>query len=753
MSFKTIFPALLLLALGSCQAKSPQTASKSVLPSKPLISGRGQERVVGNMLKSALETYHYRGIKIDDDVSHKAFDEYLKKVDYSKQFLMAEDIQQLRQYRSLMDDQMTSGDHKLVELSMALYEKRAKQAEKLRQKIFKKQFVFTRDESLELDPKKREYAKTSADWEDYWRKLYKHTVLLRYLSMLDEQKGPETPEDKDKKAKGQAKKKDKGKTLSDKEMRTKAHTTVAEKYSDFFRRRLKDERADYLEKFYNSISGVFDPHTSYLPPKRKEDFDIDISGQLEGIGAVLQENGPYIKVMRIVPGGAAWRQKDLEVDDIILMVGEGKGDPVDLVDMRVDDAVRYIRGKKGTEVRLTVKKADGTRKVIPIVRDVIQMEAAFAKSSVLKHQDLKAKIGYIQLPKFYRDFNDPKRNCSRDVKIEIERLNKHKVDGIILDLRNNGGGALSDAQEISGLFISSGPIVQTKNYAQQIEVLSDDDGKISYDKPLIVMTNRFSASASEILAGALQDYQRAIIVGGEHTHGKGTVQAVIPLNTGIMGQLLGRKMGALKVTIQKFYRISGISTQYLGITPDIVIPDSLAYVGNREKDLEYSLPGGSVKKRTYKKWGRHPYRLKELQKQSAQRANQNPRFQKLRRSLSYLKARNEDTVVSLSLKKVIAEEEENEKMSRSLRQEEKSQKIAVSRFKESIERHEKIAKMDKARWQKDFAQKREEWVSGIQRDPEIEEAIFIMGDMLGQLQGKKLLTTKATKTTRVAPAK
>ncbi len=699
--------------------------------SKALISGRGQERVIGNMLKNALETYHYRGKKIDDQASREAFREYLKKIDYSKQFLMVEDIKQLEQYRLQMDDQMTSGDHKLVELSLSVYQKRVQDAEELRQKIFKKQFQFVRDEKLELSPKKRDFAKDRAAWEEYWRKLYKHTVLIRYLSMLDEQK--EAPKEE----KGEKK----SKKLTDKEMRDKAHTTVAEKYRDLFRRLLKNDRDDQLEKFYNSIAGVFDPHTAYLPPNRKEDFDIDISGQLEGIGAVLQENGSYIKVMRIVPGGAAWRQKELEVDDIILMVGEGKGDPVDLVDMKVDDAVRYIRGKKGTEVRLTVKKADGTRKVIPIIRDVIRIEAAFAKSSVLKYQGLPGKIGYIHLPKFYRDFNDPSRNCSRDVKIEVERLKKYNVDGIILDLRNNGGGALSDAQEISGLFLTSGPIVQTKNYADQIEVLSDDDGKISFSKPLIVMTNRFSASASEILAGALQDHRRAIIVGGEYTHGKGTVQAVIPLNAGIMGQLMGNKMGALKVTIQKFYRINGISTQYLGITPDIIIPDSLAYVENREKDLEYGLPGGSIKKQTYKKWDKHAYDIKDLQKKSANRITQNPRFQKLKRLVSYLKERNEDTVANLNLKKVIAQEKNNEKISQSLKQDEKNEKITVSRFRESIERHEKIAKTDKVRWQKDFKQKREDWVNGIQQDPEIEEAIFIMGDMLNQMKGKKLVNS------------
>ncbi len=720
---------LFIFLLGSLPIWSEPLRSSSSLSET---SKRSHERVIGNILRNSLETYHYRGMKIDDKVSQKAFDEYLKKIDYGKQFLLKSDVKKLEKYRLQMDDQMISGNHKLLSLTISVFEERVKEAEELRQKIFKNQFKFTQYENLELDPKKRGFPKSKVQWKEHWRKLYKHAVLNRYLSMLEAQE-----EDK-KNVKKEKKKKKKEKILTDKEMREKAHAAIAKKYKDLFRRFLKDDRTDYLEKFFNSIANVFDPHTSYLPPKRKEDFDIDISGQLEGIGAVLQEDGAYIKVVRVVPGGAAWRQKELEVDDTILMVAEGDGEPVDLVDMRVDDAVRYIRGKKGTEVRLTVKRADGTRKVIPIIRDVVRMEASFAKSSVIQHKDLGTKVGYVHLPKFYRDFDDPSKNCSRDVKIEVERLKKYNVGGIILDLRNNGGGALPDAREISGLFVDSGPIVQTKNYTSQIEVLRDSDGEITYGGPLIVMTNRFSASASEILAGALQDYKRAVIVGGEFTHGKGTVQAVIPLNAGIMRQLFGDKMGALKVTIQKFYRINGISTQYKGITPDIIIPDSLGYAENREKDLDYSLPWDTVKKKKYKKWTKHKYKMSALKRRSSLRVSKNSRFQKVKKSVNYLIERRNDTVASLNLKKVRDEDKKNKEVSQSLKLEGKNEKILVKRFEESVKRHEKIAKTDEKRWRKDFKQKQKDWVDGIRQDPGIEEALFIMEDMIRQVKGQKL---------------
>ena len=504
---------------------------------------------------------------------------------------------------------------------------------------------------------------------------------------------------------------------------------------------MKDERADYMEKFFNAVTSVYDPHTVYFPPKRKEDFDIDISGQLEGIGAVLQEDGAYIKVVRIVPGGAAWRQKDLEVDDIILSAAEGDEEPVDLVNMRVDDAVRYIRGKKGTIVKLTVKKVDGTRKVIPIERDVVQIEASYAKASVLKHKELNIRVGYIHVPKFYRDFKDSSRSCTADVLMELKRLKKLDIQGVILDLRNNGGGALKDAEEMSGLFIKEGPIVQIKGQGE-IDVLKDTNTNITYDGPLIVMVNRFSASASEILAGAMQDYKRAVIVGGEHTHGKGTVQAILDFNSTPLMNFLNKDLGGLKITVQKFYRITGASTQFKGVTPDIILPDPMAYADNREQDLDYAIPWDQVDAQEYKEWDKFSYGLPLLKKRSEKRVSKSERFNRIKESIEYLTKKKDETKVSLNLKEVLAEDEKNKKVTDRLKEKEESKDLVVLDFEKSLMAHEKINPGEEVRWKEDFEQRKKDWVKSLVEDPMIEETMFIMDDMIRQVQGKKLSMVK-----------
>ena len=444
----------------------------------------GRNKLLGSQIKNALETYHYAKLSIDDTLSQKAFDQFLTKVDFGKQFLLQKDVNELSKFQFDMDDQMVSGDHKLLIKTMNILAERIKTIDQFKDQVFKEKFHFNKKEKLELDPEKRKFNETVKELKEYWRKTFKHSTLVRYVELQEEQNNP--PEKKDKENKKDKKKK-KEKKLTDAELLKKAREAINKKYTKYFSRILSEDSEDHLEKFFNAISNVFDPHTSYLPPKKKEDFDIDISGSLEGIGAVLSEDGSYIKVVSIVPGGAAWRQKGLSVEDHILMVAQGDKEPVSLVDMRVDDAVRYIRGKKGTEVRLTVKKADGTRKIIPIIRDVVQIAASYAKSSIIEHKKIKRKVGYIHVPKFYRDFDGNSRNCSDDVRNELLSFKKHKVDAVILDLRNNGGGALEDARKMAGLFIKKGPIVQIKNHRGLIEVLRDNDSNVVYDGPLIVM--------------------------------------------------------------------------------------------------------------------------------------------------------------------------------------------------------------------------------------------------------------------------
>lgn len=696
-----------------------------------------RDKLIGNLLKSALESYHFRGIKINDDVSVKAFGQYIKKVDFSKQYFTQEDVKILENYKGQMDDQMISGDFKLIDSTLSILKKRVAQAEALRKEAFKKQFDFNGTEKVELDPEKRSFPKDESEFKANWLLAFKQATLSRYLSIIEEQEtlkqskkngGKDIKDPKKLKAlKGE-------KILTDAQMRAKAHEVVANRFKKIFDQLAKQDRDDMSENFYNAIAAIYDPHTNYLPPKKKEDFDIDITGKLEGIGAVLQEDGSYIKVVQIVPGGPAWRQKELETDDIILAVSQGKGEPVDLTDMKVDDAVRYIRGKKGTEVRLTVKKVDGTRKVISIIRDEIEVAASFAKSSVLQLNGSDIKVGYIQLPKFYRDFENSSVNCTDDVRKELERVKKAGVHAVILDLRNNGGGALEDARLMSGLFIDKGPIVQVKNHMGQIDVLEDDEAGMVYDGPLIVLINRFSASASEILAGAMQDYGRGVIVGGDFSHGKGTVQAVLNLNQGPLLSMFGPTMGALKVTIQKFYRVTGASTQFKGVTPDIVLPDPFSYLESREKDLEYSLPWDQIGAQKFSKWNKFSYNVQSLKDRSSSRVKDSARFQKINRSVDFLMKRKNDTSVVLNLKQLQAEEQKNKKIVEEFKLEDEDKNLLVTSFEDSLKAHDNLKAIDTKKWKKDFEQRKEEWVKSLRQDVILTETMNIAGDMVKQVK-------------------
>ncbi len=696
-----------------------------------------RERLIGNILKNALETYHYRGMKITDEVSQKAFQQYLKRIDGSKQFFTKTDIKEMEVYQLQMDDQLISGDYKLIEKGVVIFKKRINLAEGFRKETFKKQFDFGGNEAIESDPEKRDWPSEDGKFRENWILTFKQATLNKYLSLIDEQSDKTIVKKAAKSAKS-AKKIAPVKKLSDAEMRTKAHESVAKKFKTFFERLVKQDRDDQLENFYNSIAAVYDPHTAYLPAKKKEDFDIDITGKLQGIGAVLQEDGSFIKVVQIVPGGPAWRGKELEADDVILSVAQGAKESVDLTDMKVDDAVRYIRGKKGTEVRLTIKKVDGSRKTISIVRDEIEVAASFAKSSVLQYKDTEARVGYIQLPKFYRDFENSSVNCTDDVRKEIERLKKAKVDVIVLDLRNNGGGALEDARLMSGLFLEKGPIVQVKNHTGQIEILEDDDVSVLYDGPLVILTNRFSASASEILAGAMQDYGRAIVVGGDYSHGKGTVQAVLDLNRGPLLSIFGPTMGALKVTIQKFYRVTGVSTQYKGVTPDLILPDFFSYVENREKDLEYSLPWDQIPAKPFTKWNKFSYNLPDLKAKSLARVKNNQRFTRITKNLDYLNKKMKDTIVSLNLKKVQEEDAVNKKMSEDLKLEDEDENILITNFEDSLKAHANIRPGDAKKWSKDFDQRKEDWIKLLRQDVVLGESIFIANDIVKSLKMKQM---------------
>lgn len=479
------FQALLFFILlgahwASAQTSSPISASDdpsvlgSLISSKPRYT---REMVLGNILKGALENMHLSNKEIDNALSENAFKVYLERMDYGKQVLLESDVKELEKFKRSFDDMLVSGDLAILDASSELMNKRIGQIEKHVEQVLSKPFDYSKKEYIETDPKKRKFARTEAELFSHWDRLMKYEVLSRIVDQREEQNGLATDE------KGNKKKPVSDKKLSEADIEKEARAKTLKSYKKFFSRLVNEKRSDKLDKFYNSITKVFDPHTNYLIPEEKEDFDIDMSGKLEGIGAILREDNSYIKVERIVPGSASWKTKEVEAEDIILKVGQGKEEPVDVVDMSLRDAVKLIRGKKGTEVRLTVKKPNGLIKVVPITRDVVEIEESYVKGTVLELSPMKTKIGYINIPKFYRDFNDRAgRNVTDDTRKEIVRLNKEGVDGLIVDLRNNGGGALEDARMISGLFIEKGPIVQVKAHTDAVDVLADTDATIDFKK-------------------------------------------------------------------------------------------------------------------------------------------------------------------------------------------------------------------------------------------------------------------------------
>jgi carboxyl-terminal processing protease len=571
-------------------------------------------RLLGYILKHELETLHFSHKTIDENLSRAAFSLYLKRLDGQKRLLLSGDVETLKAYSGMIGYELSIGKMETPVRATELLIARVNQVRQMVRDILSSDFDFAKEESIEIDNEKIDYCPTLDALRDRWRKILKFQVLNRYL-MMEEEASSSISSDPDRANK-----------TSPKNLQETARTKIAKNYEEVFSRMLQEKESERFDRYFDAVARAFDPHTAYMPPENKEDFDISMRGSLEGIGATLQEEEGYIKVMSVVPGGPAFRQGQLHAGDFILKVGEGNNDPVDITYMSVKDAVRLIRGKKGTEVKLTVKKPGG-QIIIPIVRDVVQIEETFAKGTTLKDEKNGQIFGYIKIPSFYRDFEKTRiggngRNCSDDVRAELKKIVSQKIGGLILDLRNNGGGALADAVKIAGLFIKTGPVVQIKDSTGKIEILSDDDPVTNYDGPLVVLVNKFSASASEILAGALQDYGRAVIIGGEHTHGKGTVQSIIDLNEEIPFENMDKydsTLGALRITIQKFYRITGESTQYKGVVPDIVLPDKFESVKSGEKFLDFALPWDTVDPAKFSKWSKFKIDIRDLKLKSAGR--------------------------------------------------------------------------------------------------------------------------------------
>ena len=632
MKTKFIIPFLAITLLFS------NSVSSNTLPN----NDPEKDRVIVYVLKNILSRYHYVQKKLNDDFSEYVYTTFIDGLDPSKRYFTQEDLKEFSQYKYQIDNQLKESNIDFYKLVYKRFLEKMESGKKTYRSLLKQPFNYKKKEVIDVDYDKVTYAKNQTELINYWRKQLKLSILSD-IEDAENQQNEKFKKDKTFKKK------------SFKELESEARKKVLKNMDDLYMRIGELENSDWYSTFLNSVVSGFDPHTTYMSPRIKTRFDQEMSGKLEGIGARLQKKGIYTHVVELISGGPAWKQGELEADDIILKVAQGDEEPLDIVGMRLDDAIKFIKGKKGTEVRLTVKKKiDGSIKTIPIIRDVVELDETFVKSSIVEKDG--EKYGVIDLPRFYIDFNDlSRRDAAKDMEKEIERLKSENVKGLIVDLRDNGGGSLKTAIEIGGLFIEKGPIVQVKYRDEDPLVKNDTDSKIQWNGPLVVMVNEFSASASEIFAAAMQDYNRGVIIGGKQTYGKGTVQNVLPINR--FYEKYPSDLGALKMTIQKFYRINGGSTQIEGVYSDISLPSRYSYMKFGERDLDGALPWDKVQQASYTSTKSYSNFANAIYN-SQQRVLNNQKFKEINEYAKWLKKNQEERIFSL---KYSAFKKENEK--------------------------------------------------------------------------------------------
>jgi carboxyl-terminal processing protease len=572
------------------------------------------------------EKKHYNPRKIDDDFSKLVLTRFEDDLDGDKSIFLQSDINAFKKYQTRIDDEI----HKTAELESfytisSVYDKRIKEAASLYDDILSKPFDYTKDETIQLDADKLSYSKNESDLKDLWHRRLKYLALARYSDMLDDR-------DKDKGKKDFVYKAD---STLEREARDQVRKQIGRYFTTLENHNTSDE---LFSSFLNSIVKEMDPHSDYFPPVDARSFNEEISGSFFGIGAQLKEDDDKIKIASLVTGGPAWKSGQLQEDDELLKIGEGAAEPVDVTGYAVSDAVKLIRGsEKGSEVRLTVRKVDGTIKVVSLLRDQIKLDDKFARSAIINGVH---KIGYIYLPEFYADYDNPDGpKCSEDVATEVSKLEDEHVEGIVLDLRENGGGSLQEVVRMVGLFVPKGPICQVRDRDGRSSELKDADDNVLYTGPLTVMVDENSASASEIFAAAIQDYQRGLIVGSSSTYGKGTVQRQIPVNPESQTDLFGTNnvedLGTVKITVEKFYRINGGATQLKGVSSDVVIPDRLEFEKIREKDNPSALNWDEIAKADYKEWPTN-YSGSMIANEANQEIDSSSRFKQAKQDLTWL---------------------------------------------------------------------------------------------------------------------
>jgi carboxyl-terminal processing protease len=692
-----------------------------------------KDKLLLELLTFVLEKGHYNPATIDDNFSKGIYKDYIQALDPSKRFFLQSDIDEFSKYELELDDELINKDLTFFNLTYGRLMQRMKESQSLYKEVLKTPFDYKMDESFNTDYEKAPYAKTDVELKERWRKQLKLTTLSSLTDRLkiQENKGklskeetgiPLNPLEEGVNVSAETTKKEtsvtdsKPKSFEELEKETRESTSKSlDEYFGF----MKDlDRNDWFSVYINSITARFDPHTNYFAPEEKERFDVSISGTLEGIGARLQKKNEYTEISELISGGPAWRGKELEAGDLVMKVAQGDAEPVDVVGMRLDDVVKKIKGPKGTEVRLTIKKVDGTIKIISIIRDIVEIEETYAKSSIVNKNGLK--YGVIYLPKFYINFeNKDGRDAGKDIALEVERLKQAKVDGIVLDVRDDGGGSLSTVVDIAGLFIEQGPIVQIKSAGRKKEVLYDRDKKIEWDGPLVIMVNSFSASASEILAAAIQDYKRGVIIGSKQTYGKGTVQNVIDLNQFVRSNELG-DLGALKTTTQKFYRINGGSTQLEGVSSDVVMPDRYSYLKMGERDVENAMPWDKIDPADYNVWNNNGNFSKAIL-HSKERIAANPQFKLIEENAKWIDTRSEENEYSLNIDKFRIAQNAIEDKAKKFK--------PIFDYKNDLKFTSLPYEMEQMNKDNILKEKRNRWHESLAKDIYVEEALNVLDDL------------------------
>ncbi len=725
-------------------ARAAPSQGSPVVDNLPEVSPDPRDRILADITSRLLPQKHLLRRPIDDTLSREAFPQYIEELDGAKLYLLQGDVDKLSAYADRMDDELRGHDLVLARKGAALAAERRAKVAVMVAEILARPFDFTVAGDVETDPKKLAFCKTEPELRERWNAVLKLQALERIKQMEDllEAKGAAQARPRDPSARGPVTSPDSAvgpdqgpvpEPLADipstfEAREEKARKELATRFETRFARDAAPAPLDATTKFLNAIAASYDPHTQYLAPADKKNFDIAITGTVEGIGALLGERDHYIVVQEVVPGGAAWQDGRLEQGDSIVSVAQEGKPAVDATDMPIDKVVDMIRGPKGSVVILTVKKADGSVHTISIKRDVVRIEAAYARGAVLDLGPKHEPVGYVYLPGFYGDIGGPgrpgERNATDDVRALLAGFEKKKLAGAIVDLRGNGGGLLLHARDIAGLFIERGPIVQVRDSDGRQEVLSDEDPAVAFSGNLVVLVDRFSASASEIVAGALQDYERAVIVGTGPTHGKGTVQTVLDLDQ-LIGAPGGDSLGVFKLTVQQYFRVNGASTQWRGVTPDIVLPDPVSFVESGERSLPHSIPWTSVRALDYAR-RQHGWSIPALAAASRERVKANPVFGKIEAFGKLMQERRRNTREPVERNAFLAE-----------RKRDKQARDAIDPDKSELKPYFEVSLVPgpssaAAKDDKKLRQRLDAWKDNLARDAWVSEAVHIAGNMAGE---------------------